>query len=179
MTYTFQNHKQNEFVQLMIELVKLYEPETYCEVGLQYGYTFNQIAPLVKRAVGVDIAISKRIKRRKNMELFEMSSAEFAKIWKDGIDLLFIDADHSRDAVLEDVRNLSIFVPECHGLILLHDTHPNAPHLLNPGRCNDAWRAARYIHEVLVEFEIVTLPGPHAGLSILRKSYHRHLTWMK
>jgi cephalosporin hydroxylase len=179
MTYTFQNHRQNEFVPLMIELVKLYEPHTYMEIGTQKGFTFNRIAqiPQVKRAVGVDIKLQKSVWRAKHVQLWEMTSKEFAKIWTDPIDLLFIDGDHSRDAVLQDFELFSPYVPNGHGLILLHDTHPNAEHLLSPRRCNDAWQAARYIHKKCREIEIVTLPGPHAGLSILRK-VPVHLAWL-
>jgi len=65
MTHTYKSHKQNEFVPLMIELIKLYEPHTYMEIGVQDGFTFNQIVsnapPAVKRFVGIDIRLKSSV----------------------------------------------------------------------------------------------------------------------
>lgn len=184
MTLQYKTYRHMEFVPLMAELVRLYEPETYVEIGTQKGYTFNQIAqmPQVKRAVAVDIKIQRAVRMYQNndkVECYEMSSLEFAKQWEDPIDLLFIDGDHRWQSVLADFRALSPYVPHGHGLILLHDTHPASEKLMQEGYCFNAWRAALEIHEATEfrDFEIVTLPGPYAGLSIVRKVHEGHLAW--
>lgn len=167
-----------EFRKLMIELVHIFKFPTYVEIGARNGDTFNLIAPLVERAVAVDILPMDGITRLVNVEVFSMPSDKFADIWKDPIDLLFIDADHAYEAVMQDFNRLSQFVPDGTGLILLHDTHPISKEQLAPTRCGDAWRAAWKIRSdpAFQQFEIVTLPGPIAGLSIIRKAI-KHLNW--
>ncbi len=182
MTLQAKTYRHMEFVPLILELITLYEPEVYVEVGTQKGYTFNQIAqmPQIKKAVAVDIKIEKTVlKSRYKTEHYEMTSTQFAEMWRDPIDLLFIDGDHRWESVLEDFRALSKCVPSGHGLILLHDTHPATENLTEEGYCFNAWRAAAEIHESTEfrDFEIVTLPGPYAGLSIIRKVDKGHLAW--
>lgn len=173
-------YKHTEFRDLMIELIKLFSPATYVEVGVQRGYIFNTIAPLVQRAVAVDIIEMSDIIERPNVEKHHMPSAQFASTWKDPVDLLFIDADHHKEAVLSDFDALSPFVREGDGIILLHDTHPVQESLLSDRFCSNAWEAAWTIRRSrkYKDFEIVTLPGPWAGLSIIRKA-KRHLSWMR
>lgn len=170
--------KGQEFRELMVELIKLFEPETYVEVGVQKGYTFNVLAPLVKLAIAVDIAGLDHVVARPNVKKYHMSSEEFAGQWKGPIDLLFIDADHRKESVLADVNSLLSFVPEGTGLILLHDTYPVCERLLQDDSCSNAWEAAWEIRKkrVYADLEIVTLPGPYAGLSIIRKA-KKHLHW--
>lgn len=170
---------ENEFPGLLIELAKLLEPHTYVEIGVQNGYTFNQVAPRVERAVAVDIAPTPKVVRSANVEVYQMPSLEWAKGWKDQIDFVLIDADHHKEAVLADFDAVSPFVREGTGLIFLHDTHPVMPRLAEAGWCRDAWRSAeeiRFSEKYRAGFEIVTLPGPWAGLSIIRKS-KKQLAW--
>lgn len=173
-------HKQQEFLPLMIELVRLFSPHTYVEIGVKNGYTFNAIAPLVKRAVAVDVNGMKHIKTGPTVELWHMPSQSFAKEWTDPIDFLFIDANHRYEAVSKDFYELMPYVRWGSGLVFLHDTHPVRETLMADGYCSNAWKFAQDIrryggHDHL---EIVTLPGPWAGLSIIRKS-KAHLAWME
>lgn len=171
-------YKQQEFREVMIELVKLFIPAVYVEIGIQKGYTFNAISPLVKRAIAVDTATAPKIVKANNVEVYQMDSTEFTKSFKGEIDLLFIDADHRKNSVLLDFDNLSPFVKEGTGLIFLHDTYPMAEHLLSDRFCSNAWEAAYEIrtNKKYKDFEIVTLPGPYAGISIIRKA-PKHLHW--
>jgi len=210
---TFRKHHDMEFRGLLIELVKLFQPEVYCEVGVKKGYTFNAIAPLVKIAIGIDPAgFSDNTKELSNQKagicLFEMRSDDYAsfhcdftkpKPWASKplkIDFLFIDGDHSAQQVKKDIIQFLPFVQEDTGLIFLHDTYPVKPKLAVNRYCGDAWKVADRIHhqdrspfllynesrdnaniDLLLDLEIVTLPGPWAGLSILRKRGERHLHW--
>ena len=167
--------RRQEFRDLILELVLLFKPDTYCEIGIRKGYVFNTIAPHVKRAVAVDKDPFKGINKKKNTIHFQEDSSDFAKKWAEQedtrIDMLFIDADHRCEKVLEDLGAMHDFVPEHTGLILLHDTYPIRPQLLADGRCSNAWEAAKFIRKELGNiYEIVTLPGPQAGLSIIRKA---------
>jgi len=171
-----------EFRPLMMELVKLYKPQTYVEVGVKHGYTFNWIAPMVPRAVGIDNRnVEKYINRNPGAEFHCVDSQEFAKTWKDPIDLLFIDADHRFESVLKDFNAWSKFLTYGTGLCLLHDTHPMTERFLEDDRCSSAWRFAHVMRASEAynqHFEIVTLPGPVAGLSIVRRiDWERHLSW--
>jgi len=171
-------YKNQEFRELMLELISLFGTHTYVEIGVQRGYTFNVLAPRVKRAVAVDINNMALIMDRPNVEKYRMDSKKFAAQWTDPIDLLFIDADHRKESVLADFDNLAPFVRDGTGVILLHDTHPAAEHLLSDRYCSNAWEAALEIRKKrkYQNFEIVTLPGPYAGLSIIRKA-KKHLAW--
>jgi hypothetical protein len=48
-------YKNTEFVGLFKEIIKLFEIKTYVELGVRKAYTFNQISPLVSKAIAVDI----------------------------------------------------------------------------------------------------------------------------
>jgi len=196
---------QNEHKPLIVELAKLFKPKVYVELGVGTGYVFNTIFPYVKNYMfGVDINLDKYksmydecpphmpgeyIKKEnqyyKSVQVIQRSTDEAAKLWPRNlaIDLLFIDADHSADQVRKDFITWSKFVTPGTGLILLHDTYPCGPKYLNPGYCNDAWRVADLIWGIESEddydYEIVTLPGPRAGLSIIRKRGEHHLHWME
>jgi len=181
--WEFKKMRNQEFVPLMKFLIEFYQPDVYVEVGVQKGHTFNQISPLVKEAYAVDIAPMPNVIEIDNVKICQMPSSIFTKWWEsrndNKIDLLFIDADHSKEAVLLDFDLLSSFVTPCTGLILLHDTYPAVSNMVRDGLCFNAWEAAREIHrnEKYKDWEIVTLPGPFAGLSIVRNA-KKHLHWM-
>ena len=174
--WEFKKFRNQEFVPLLKFLVEMYSPDSYLEIGIQKGYTFAQISPLVKEAVGVDpnpLYMSG--------DIFLGTSEQYAKsIDSDKIfDLILIDGLHEKSAVLNDV---DMFLPHLRdetGLMLLHDTYPSTPSLEGIGYCHDAWKAARDIFklEKYKDVEIVTLPGPYAGMSILRKA-KKHLHWL-
>jgi cephalosporin hydroxylase len=173
-----QRYKETEFAVLLKEFVYYIEPETYLEIGLRSGYIFNQMSPLVKRAVGCDIKLRPEVIKRPNVELYEMSSVDLAKIWKGSIDLLFIDADHRKECVLRDFDLFRPFVTDYIGVIALHDTYPRYVELTSEKFCNTAWEAAVEIktNPKYNEYELFTIPGPYAGLSLIRKA-PKHLHW--
>lgn len=181
--WEFKKIKAQEFVPLMRFFVDLYQPDVYVEIGIQDGVTFNQISPFVKEAYAVDILPMSLVKRTENVIICQSPSLEFAKQWDKSkrIDLLFIDADHNKNKVLADFEAWSPYVTPGTGLILLHDTYPSAPYLLKKGWCSSAWEAASLLHrsKEYGNWEIVTLPGPYSGISILRNVEQGHLHWMK
>ncbi|HRR48547.1 MAG TPA: class I SAM-dependent methyltransferase [Bacteroidales bacterium] len=168
-----------EYVSLFKELIRLLEPHTYMELGVSKGFTFNQISPLVKRAIAVDINDCRpHIILRENVEIFKMKTDNMALMWRDTIDFLFIDANHKKEQVLKDFNNFTPFVREGTGIIALHDTHPTFPELIDEKYCSNAYEAAWEIrtNTIYADFEVLTIPGPYAGLTLIRKS-KRQLSW--
>jgi hypothetical protein len=208
-----QKYRRNEFVPLMIELVKLYHPKTYVEIGVAEGYTFNVISqmPQIKEAHAVDIKIGDKVVKPdvfvttgsasghppERIWHWQMSSQDFVHMWpaykKDGIDVLFIDGDHNKETVEHDFFEIGKFVRTGTGLILMHDTHPMTEELLQPQFCNNAWKFASELFDGVSNqyelgplymnddsyryFEVLTLPGPWAGLTIVKKRGQHHLCW--
>lgn len=175
--------RNTEVTPIIVALAQVLQPTTYVEIGVKRGYTFNQVAPFAKRAVAVDLAdVSSFIQPLLHVEIHKMSSEEFAREWIGPIDLLFIDADHRRDAVLRDVKALLPFVTMGTGLILLHDTHPGREELIDDGYCSDAWEAADWLHkkgDTLFgsrDLEVVTIPSIF-GMTIIRNRGKHHLAW--
>jgi hypothetical protein len=174
-------YKNTEFKALIKEVVTLFSPVycryTYLELGTKNGYIFNEISPLVHLAVGVDINGFKHVAERSNTKLFCTSTNEFFITWKMlhpdiAFDLIFIDADHRKEQVLKDFNNALSVSRKGSGLILLHDTHPMLPSLMAEGYCSNAYEAAWEIRQEahVKGYEMLTLPGPWAGLSIVRNS---------
>lgn len=178
--HTPQEYREMEFIELFIALAKLYRPKVYVELGVKKGYTLKRMAPFVGQAIGIDIvplAID-----LPNVKFVQGKTTEFAESLagrEPFIDMLFIDADHSTKAVLEDFYAYFPYVKPGTGLILLHDTHPINEELTEDGYCSDAWKTAVYLRKegYCMDLEIVTLPGPWAGLSIVRKLGVHHLSW--
>lgn len=170
--------RQMEFTVLLKELILLFKPHTYMELGVRSGHTFNYVAPFVERAVACDCGSMNKIASPSSVvEHYNMTTDELAKIWKDPIDFLFIDADHNYLQVMKDFQNFSKFVRQNTGLIFMHDTYPINAKLCGDGYCSDAWKAAKYIRGNWSKcYEIITLPGPYAGMSIIRKAT-KQLGW--
>lgn len=171
-------NKQNEFTTFLVELVKLLEPHTYIELGVQKAFTFNKISPLVKKAVAVDINPMPLVTMYPHVETYMSTTVNFSKIWKDPIDFLFVDACHKKSSLLEDFSLFSRFVREGTGMIALHDTCPAYEELLQDEYCSNAWEAAWEIRNKAVGFEVVTIPSRWAGLTLLRKAT-KQLWWTK
>jgi hypothetical protein len=200
-------YRNMEFVNLMKELSRLYKPYRYVEIGVKNGYTFNRMIsdPWIEDAIAVDInpdwlrnditpkttgpAALGEVVASDGVLKCCMTSDDFAYQYPDmkrpdyWIDFLFIDGDHKYESVRKDFENLSKFVRPFTGLIFLHDTYPVKKELAVEGYCYNAWKAAWYISryaKTKYNCEIVTLPGPWAGLSIIRmlkKTEHMH--WQK
>ena len=78
--WTPKRFRRQEFVPLMQFLIDMYAPDTYVEIGVQKAWTFNQISPLVKTAIAVDIAPMPKIAKRDNVEVRQQSSFDFSLV---------------------------------------------------------------------------------------------------
>jgi hypothetical protein len=167
-----------EYRSLLMMMVNLLHPKVYVEIGVKKGYTFNAIAPIVEKAIGVDIHPAPVV-NLPNVEFFQTDSEHFFKLWDGQIDFLFIDGNHKMEAVLADLVSAISFLKPYESMVFLHDTYPIREELLQEGYCSTAWKAAKYIRtQFFRDFETVTLPGPWAGLSILRYAPNRKHGWM-
>jgi len=179
--------KNTEFKELFVELVKLFKPDVYMELGTKGGYMFHAIAPLVKTAIGIDCnSFNQSFFKHRNVFLHNTTTDAYAEGYEKDhapehvkVDFLFIDACHEKEQVLKDFDNFSKFVRDDTGLIFLHDTYPTKKELTAQGYCSNAYKAAweiRTNEKYRKCFEIVTLPGPFFGLSIIRKA-RKQLGW--
>ncbi|MBC8344073.1 MAG: class I SAM-dependent methyltransferase, partial [Bacteroidetes bacterium] len=127
--------------------------------------------------VDIDMSAGNYMNRSPKAEFICATTEEFAHMVQNKpiqIDMLFIDADHSKKAVLRDFRNMFPFVAP-HGLILLHDTHPGDVALTDPKFCGTAYLAISELSSENKEYEMVTIPiSP--GLTICRKR-NTQLSW--
>lgn len=157
----------------IVHLVSLIRPKVYIELGIFQCALFNRIIPFADQLIGVDISpqAGSYMHQSSKTRFYNGTTQAFAKEVEANplqIDVLFIDADHSREAVLHDFNAFFPFVAP-HGLILLHDTHPGNEALIQPEWCGTAYQAAEELSgRIGSTYEIMTIPlSP--GLTICRK----------
>lgn len=106
--------KRNDVIQY---LINKYEYTTYLEIGVGSGNNFRAIRCETKHSVDPNYASTYKMK----------SDAFFKMLDKHGddrkYDIIFIDGDHSKRAVMRDVKNGLKHLNE-HGIILIHDMNP-------------------------------------------------------
>lgn len=168
-------------IDFIVELARVMRPSVYVELGVHRAELFNRVIPHAGQLIGVDTDpdSARHVLEAPNVRFVLGATEEFADEVRDSglrIDMLFIDADHSRDAVLHDFRS---YLPAVnpHGLILLHDTHPGDSSLIEPGWCGDAYQAVEQLQASAAEFEMMTIPRS-PGLTLCRKR-RAQLSWME
>jgi predicted O-methyltransferase YrrM len=155
------------------QIAKVTRPKAYLEVGVYRGETFREVAKWAERSVGVDIdpeagrAISGV--RRSSFVLGALTSNILSEIQKLGpYDLVFIDADHSKESVVSDFDRSQQMLSS-NGLILLHDTWPKNKDFTKPEFCGDAWLAVELLRSKYPLWSFVTIPA-HPGLTICQQN---------
>lgn len=157
----------------------LLQPNIYVELGIEHCLTFNQVIPYAKLLIGVDNnpEAGKNMQPSAKTQFIPLSTNEYVKTLKQhplAIDLLFIDADHDAQSVLQDFKNFFPFVSE-QGIILLHDSYPISQAATHPQSSGTCHIAIAELSQKKLDFEMVTLPlSP--GITICRKRSH-HLPW--
>jgi len=163
----------------MVQLASVVRPKVYVELGIYHCALFNRIIPLAEQLVGVDINsdAGNYMRKSTNARFYKGTTQEFAKeleVQALQINMLFIDADHSKEAVTQDFRDFFPFVAP-HGLILLHDTHPGNVNLIQPEWCGTAYQAIEEMSKETGAYELMTIPVS-PGLTICRKR-QAQLSW--
>lgn len=168
--------------ELFVEhIASVIRPVLYVELGLYHCETFNHVIPYAQRLIGIDREASaeKWMARSAKAQFVNSTTDEFVAILKTNpilIDMLFIDADHSKAAILKDFWSFFPFISP-HGLIILHDTHPKNIDFIQPGYCSDAFKAIEELSKHKDKLEMMTIPI-HPGLTLCRKRTTQ-LSWME
>jgi hypothetical protein len=168
---------------IMNEMLRMKKNLTYIEFGVRWGDNFYDISLLNKNGtnIGVDINLMYMDKvipvldnQNINYKFYEMSTDKFCNTLLPELipDIVFIDADHKADTVIQDFeytfKHLSI-----NGYIILHDTYPCSPEFLDKNASYDCYKTPLYIKEKYIKnrlnkLELLTLPL-NPGVSIIRK----------
>lgn len=165
----------------IINLASVLRPEKYLELGIFHCGLFNQMIPFAGDLTGVDIAPEAGSYMAASPKAkFVCSSTDdyAAKLRQTGaqFDMIFIDADHSKQAVTSDFSNyLPLLRP--HGILMLHDTHPIDQAATDQARCGDGYQAIEGFSRQSDEWEMMTIPV-HPGLTICRKR-KKQLSWQE
>ena len=165
----------------IVHLASLVRPKVYVELGLYHCALFNRIIPFAEQLIGVDISAEagNYMQQSSKTRFFTGTTQEYGKeleVNQLQINMLFIDADHSKAAVLQDFKDFLPFVAP-HGLILLHDTHPGNQQMIQPEWCGTAYLAVDELLRDTGAYELMTIPVS-PGLTICRKRQVQ-LSWME
>lgn len=171
--------KINWHEDFIFHLASVICPKVYVELGVQRAANFNRIVDYADQLIGVDVDenAGNFMSKSPKVQFFHGTTQQFAKELKAHpfeIDMLFIDADHAKDAVLQDFTAFFPFIAP-HGLILLHDTHPGDEYMMHPSLCGTAYQAIQELAKDTSSYELMTIPVS-PGLTICRKR-HAQLSW--
>lgn len=81
-------------------------------------------------------------------------------------DIIFIDADHEKNAVLRDVENSLRRLNEG-GVIVCHDVNPPSKKHLQPRFCNNSWEAWAHLRSTRKDLEMYAVDVDMVG--VIRK----------
>jgi len=138
------------------------------------------MTPYADRLIGVDLdpQAGNFLHKNKKTEFVCSTTLDFAKTMaKSGleIDMLFIDADHSNDAVYNDFVAYFPYVKD-DGIIILHDSFPKDKDWTAAHLCGDGYKAIYKLSLDSASYEMMTLPF-HPGLTLCRKRT-KQLSWL-
>jgi len=164
------DHKWHQ--DFILHLANVLRPRAYLELGIFHCGLFNKMIPYAETLIGVDLdpkAGSFMTKATKASFVCARTDDFAAMLRRDpmAFDMIFIDADHSKEAVEADFRNFMSFLNP-HGLLLLHDTHPLDLAATERLRCDDGHAAIGSLSRQCDEWEMITIPV-HPGLTMCRK----------
>lgn len=165
----------------IVHLARILQPKVYVELGLYQCALFNRIAPMTEKSIGVDTEASAGrfmdTAGGKGEFFHGTTSALATELTKRGasIDLLFIDANHSKESVREDFMNFFPLVRD-QGVIVFHDAYPKNKEFTASGYCGDGYLAIAELSQHTETYEMVTIPR-HPGVAICRKR-SKQLPWI-
>lgn len=158
----------NRYEEFIVHLARLVKPKVFVKLGLFHCALFNRVVPYAEKSIGVDIQpeAGNYMKQSQDTRFVKGTTQEFAQELEINplqINMLFIDADHSKTAVKQAFRELLPFIAP-HGLVLLHDSHRETADILKPELERDAQ-----------SYELMTIPISQ-GLTLCRKRQGQ-LSW--
>jgi hypothetical protein len=138
------------------------ETKTYLELGIGNNKNFNQIRALMKTSVDIN---GRAIFTGTTHEFFQACRAETS--W----DLVFIDADHDHEQVVEDFNSAIL---HCNEWILIHDMIPPTARHTAHNLCSDSYRLLYYLLTARADLQIFPM-AENYGLTFIRMPA-RHVT---
>jgi hypothetical protein len=157
---------------LIVEIVKSVNCKNYLELGVYDGSTFERVSKVVPRVIGVDIIDFR--KDKSIGEFHQTSTQNFLNGFNEIVDVIFIDADHSFEAVKLDFKNSLKNLNEF-GIIMLHDTDPISEKYIAREHCEDSYKMIDWLKTEYPDMDIFTFPISEAGLTIVKRSGDRRV----
>lgn len=159
-------------IDFILHLISIIRPSSYLEVGIFRCGLFNQVIPYADSLVGVDIDpnAGMYMKINSKCEFINSTSLDFFKQQIElgrKFDLIFIDGDHSKEAVEADFLGAFSLLND-NGIILLHDTYPLNIAATTRDRCDDGYKAIDKLSRLIDKWEMMTIPI-HPGITLCRK----------
>jgi predicted O-methyltransferase YrrM len=157
--------------ELITTLARELAPKRYLEVGVYRGETIRGVSGFAKECVGIDIdpMAAHSISNLRNVTSFTGSLQQYVNTGEVSLfELIFIDADHSRESVISDFNSAKELISD-NGVILLHDTWPKSFEFTDPKLCGDAYLAVSQLRVENQDWSFVTLPI-HPGLTLCQKN---------
>jgi predicted O-methyltransferase YrrM len=157
---------------MIVQIVKSINCKNYLELGVYNGATLEKVSTVVPRVIGVDII---DFRKNKNIgEFHQTTTQNFLNNFNEIVDVIFIDADHSFEAVKLDfkasLKNLNEF-----GIIILHDTDPISEKYIAREHCEDSYKIIDWIKTEYPDMDVFTFPISEAGLTIVKRSNDRRV----
>lgn len=142
------------------KLIKIYNHQSYLEIGYLNGETFNTINCPTKNSVDPN-----------GKAQFKMISDDFfnniAFPNGNGWDIIFIDGDHEKNQVKKDIINSLKCLNEG-GTIVCHDMSPPSELYLAPRYCNNSWEAFAELRQTREDLEMFVVDGD-CGCGVIRR----------
>lgn len=157
---------------MIVQIVKSINCKNYLELGVYDGATLEKVSTVVPRVIGVDII---DFRKNKNIgEFHQTTTQNFLNNFNEIVDVIFIDADHSFEAVKLDfkasLKNLNEF-----GIIILHDTDPISEKYIAREHCEDSYKIIDWLKTEYPDMDVFTFPISEAGLTIVKRSNDRRV----
>jgi len=175
------NKKSNDswHEDFIVHLGKILKPNVYVELWLYKCELFNRMIPYSNKLIWVDLSSEpwKFMKKSKKTSFMNMMTDDYYDIIKNSwikIDMLFIDANHSKESVKKDFENYFNLVSD-NWIILLHDWFPKNEEYTQAGYCWDWYIAIEELTKNKDDYEMMTIPL-HPWLTLCRKR-SKHLPW--
>jgi predicted O-methyltransferase YrrM len=157
---------------MIVQIVKSVNCKNYLELGVYDGATLEKVSKVVPRVIGVDIVDFRKDKTIG--EFHQTSTQNFLNNFNEIVDVIFIDADHSFEAVKLDfkasLKNLNEF-----GIIILHDTDPISEKYISREHCEDSYKIIDWIKAEYPDMDVFTFPISEAGLTVVKRSKDRRV----
>ncbi|MFC1567283.1 class I SAM-dependent methyltransferase [Thermodesulfobacteriota bacterium] len=182
-----------EVIQAIIDCKRV---KTYLEIGVEGGDVFLKVKAKKKIAVDPKILITKKSRFKSILKDFsnisnkyyQMTSDYFfetkASLFKNGLDVVFIDGLHTYEQSLRDIQNSLKLLNE-DGVIIMHDCNPQTESIAYPAAScqhaeglqldgwtgewsGDVWKTIAYLRSTHKNLHVFVLDCDY-GLGIITK----------